>query len=76
MTNQGSTLLVNLGIEVTLFPEDPIFGARNSACSSPLQEVGLIGCIYASVGHPNPPGERAYANAIINRLREFGLLAP
>lgn len=75
MTNQG-TLLVRLDIAATLFPEDPILRARETACSSPLQKGGLIGCIYASVGHPTPPGERAYANAIIDRLRELGLLQP
>lgn len=75
MTNQG-TLLVGLDIAATLFPEDPILGAREAACSSPLRDGGLIGCLYASVGHPTPPGERAFANAIIDRLREFGLLSP
>jgi hypothetical protein len=76
MTNQGSPLLLEFGIDITLFPEDPMLRAREAACSSPLQEAGLIVCIYASVGHPTPPGERAYASAIIDRLRELGLLSP
>ena len=64
------------GMDLLLFPEDPLLDYRLSACLEPGVCPDLLSCIYASVGHPNPAGARAYADAIIETLRELGVLSP
>jgi len=63
-----------LGIELLLLPEDPLFELRINACHQPNVIPDLVSCLYASVGHPNPTGARAYAEAIIEQLRKLGVL--
>jgi hypothetical protein len=47
-----------------LQPEDPIADARKVLCST-LSGVSRLKCEIASIGHPNPRGARAYADAVI-----------
>lgn len=61
-------------IDLELFPEDPIDGLRLANCFEPDIIVDVISCVYASVGHPNPTGARAYADAIIEALRDLAVL--
>jgi lysophospholipase L1-like esterase len=63
---------VDVGME--LLPEDPIVRMRWEACLGQSASTGLIVCLYASVGHPRPAGARAYADAVVARLRELQLL--
>jgi lysophospholipase L1-like esterase len=48
-----------------LSPQDPIAGARIAACATAgFDSVGRAICDRASMGHPNPKGAQAYADAI------------
>jgi hypothetical protein len=71
-----STLLddLNLGFELALFPEDAVQERRLQNCMEWDTAGPVLACIYASVGHPNVTGAQAYADAIIARLREVGVL--
>jgi hypothetical protein len=69
-------LLEELGLALDVFPEDPLQRYRAEACLDGDMTESLIPCIYASVGHPNPDGARAYADAIIAELRDAGVLPP
>lgn len=73
MTNQNASYEgLNLGLD--LFPEDPLSDLRLEVCLGRGVVADLIGCLYASVGHPNPTGARAYADSIIAELRNLGVL--
>jgi len=69
-----NTLLFKMGKHG--IPEDPIFPERKADCDAALPELkrstGLVYpvrfCEVAGVGHPNPPGARAYADAVISAL--------
>ena len=54
--------------------EDPLSDRRTLACFNANVVVDPLACFFASVGHPNPRGARAYADAIIAELREVGML--
>lgn len=56
-------------IQGLLSPVDEVAAARAGACAG----QGL-GCMLASVGHPNIEGEAAYATGITNLLAEIGLI--
>ena len=73
MTND-SALFAGLDVDLEFFPEDPLAGLRAYVCPETNVLGELVACLYASVGHPNPLGARAYAIAIINELRELGVL--
>ena len=70
-----SDLFRELDLELELFPEDPIQELRLSRCLEANVIDALLGCLYASVGHPNPTGARAYAEAILDALRDLEVLA-
>ncbi len=73
MTNRNASYEgLNLGLN--LFPEDPISDLRLEICLGRGVVSDLIGCLYASVGHPNEAGARAYADSIIAELRNLGVL--
>jgi lysophospholipase L1-like esterase len=63
-----------LGINLDFIPEDQRLDFRADACLQDNVVPDLIGCLYSSVGHPNPTGARAYADAIIDGLRTLGIL--
>ena len=58
-------------VDLDVFPEDPLFGYRAARCFEPDVLLGLVGCLFGSVGHPNPTGAEAYADAILNELQAF-----
>ena len=66
----------SLSSELMLFPEDPQLPSRISVCLNDTSTELPLGCLYASVGHPNKLGAAAYAEAIVTALREAGLLPP
>ncbi len=69
------SLLELLGVNLDLAPEDPLITRRQDACPQlDLTLVERIICLYASVAHPNPPGARAFADAIEASLRQLGVL--
>lgn len=70
-----SLLLSGLDLGLELFPEDPQEFLRVAACFHPDVLGGLLFCLYASVGHPNLTGERAYANAILRQLHQAGMVS-
>jgi hypothetical protein len=69
-----NTLLFKMGKKG--IPEDPVFPERKADCDAALPELkrstGLVYpvrfCEVAGVGHPNPTGARAYADAVISAL--------
>jgi hypothetical protein len=69
-----NTLLFRMGKNG--IPEDPVFPERKADCNAALPELkrstGLVYsvrfCEVAGVGHPNPAGARAYADAVISAL--------
>jgi lysophospholipase L1-like esterase len=63
-----------LGLDIGLVPEDPQFAFRAQACFEEGSISDPFTCIFASVGHPNVKGAKAYAEAIIKALRETGQL--
>ena len=65
-----------LEVDWPLFPEDPLQDYRFSACFEADVVEDLLSCLFASVGHPNPAGAAAYANAVTAALRELGILPP
>ena len=71
-----SDLFRDLDIELELFPEDPLQEFRLSRCFAPDVIDALLSCLYVSVGHPNPTGARAYADAVVDALRDLGTLSP
>jgi hypothetical protein len=60
--------------ELPLFPEDPIQYSRLSACFEPDVADALLSCLFVSVGHPNPAGARAFADAVMEQLHLLGML--
>jgi len=75
LTSQGDGFEdINLGLSV--FPQDPIRFDRLDRCFDPGVLPSLITCVYASVGHPNDFGARAYADAVMDQLRAVGILNP
>ena len=71
---EDDTVFEGLDVGLALFPEDPITRYRLTACFDTDAIGDLIGCIFQSVGHPNPAGARAYADAILEQLLQLGLL--
>ena len=71
-----SELFEGIDFALELFPEDPLTDLRVSACFDADVVCDPITCLYASVGHPNPRGAQAYADAIIHQLRALGVLCP
>ncbi|GJM26912.1 MAG: hypothetical protein DHS20C16_33270 [Phycisphaerae bacterium] len=63
-----------LGLEIGLVPEDPQLSFRAKACVEDGSISDPFTCIFASVGHPNAKGAKAYAEAIIKALKETGQL--
>jgi hypothetical protein len=69
-----NTLLFRMGKNGV--PEDPVYLERKADCDAALPELkrstGLVYsvrfCEVAGVGHPNPAGARAYADAVISAL--------
>lgn len=66
--------LEDVGIELALAPEDQTLDLRTPACFDPGSIDGIISCLYVSVGHPNPRGAQAYADAVVATLRDLGVL--
>jgi hypothetical protein len=62
------------GADLRLFPEDPLLDYRLSACLEAGVLSDFLSCVYTSVGHPNPAGARAYADAIAESLIQLGVL--
>ena len=58
------------GINADLSPQDPadVSSARAVACQASAARTTVDICKRASIGHPNPLGAQAYANAIIPKL--------
>jgi hypothetical protein len=59
------------GIHVDLSPDDPasVAGPRATACDAAgSAQTNVLECKRASMGHPNPRGAQAYANAILPLL--------
>lgn len=73
LTNEN-LVLQSLGLELPAIPEDPLQDFRLSECFDEGIVGGIIPCLYASVGHPNARGARAYADAVTRSLRELGVL--
>ncbi len=65
---------LDLGYDLTLFPEDPLLDYRAALCTDEGVQQDLLTCLYASVLHPNPAGADAYTRAIIAQLRKLGIL--
>jgi hypothetical protein len=60
--------------DLPFLPEDPRFRFRLSACGEEGVMANLLICLFGSVGHPNVEGAKAYADAIMPRLEELGVL--
>ena len=71
---QNADLADSLGLDLRLFPEDPLLDFRVERCTQTGVVPDLVSCIYASLAHPNPTGAQAYADAITDRLRDLGVL--
>jgi lysophospholipase L1-like esterase len=69
-----NALFVDLELDFALFPEDSMQQVRLDACFDQDTIDSSINCLYASVGHPNPAGARAYADQILAQLRAVGVL--
>lgn len=63
-----------LGLDLQIFPEDPLADFRFGECNRPGVIPGLIECIYASVAHPNREGAVVYRDAIVEALRTLAVL--
>lgn len=75
LTRQNRLLeSLDLGLDLDLFPEDPLATVRAEICLDSEDPADVIACIFASIGHPNPTGARAYANAVIATLRDLDIL--
>ncbi|WP_322769127.1 family 1 glycosylhydrolase [Frankia sp. Cr1] len=58
------------GINGDLSPQDVfVAGGRAPACDLNADRTDVFQCARASIGHPNPAGARAYANAVLRALR-------
>lgn len=69
-----SNLFEGLAVDLALFPEDPLTRFRFENCFEEGVISGGLGCLYASVGHPNPTGAQVYADTIITTLQSLGIL--
>jgi len=56
------------GINADLSPQDGVAGERGGQCDLNSDRADGFQCKRASIGHPNPTGARAYADAIIAAL--------
>ncbi len=65
-----------LGIQLDVLPEDPLVGFRIRGCLTRDVQVGPLNCVFSSLGHPNPRGAQAYAEAIVDALESRGVLPP
>lgn len=65
---------LDLDIELEVFPEDPRAVFRLSTCGEISLDPSYLFCAYSSVAHPNQDGAAAYAESIVNVLRERGVL--
>lgn len=74
LTSENSQVQEQIGDFLSLFPEDPLLDVRLEACLGDQVTADAIVCVYASVGHPNPAGARAYAQGIVEALRNFGII--
>jgi lysophospholipase L1-like esterase len=73
-----SLLGAGVSLGLSLFPEDQMLEFREAACPE-LEDPTLgelVFCLYASLAHPNVAGAQAYADAIIEKLREAGFMPP
>jgi len=66
---------VELELDLEMFPEDPLFTERFDICFQNVGAEPSLGCLYASLAHPNFTGSQVYADAIVAALRELGVLA-
>ncbi len=71
---EDNEIVQALGLGLRLYPEDPIAPRRFEQCGEDGVVIGLAFCLFASTGHPNPQGAAVYAEAIIETLREAGVL--
>lgn len=60
---------------LTLYPEDPMANLRAAGCFRNAL-VDPLGCVYASVGHPNVAGTRRYADSVLSVLEAHALIPP
>jgi len=67
-------LFGDVDIDLPLFPEDPMQFYRFSACFEPDVVDPVLSCLFVSVGHPNPAGAHAYADAVVDQLRFLGVI--
>lgn len=72
-TSAGSSL-EPLGLSIGVLPEDPLAGLRIQECLLRDVPVGPLSCVFSSLGHPNPRGARAIAEAIVATLEAEGVL--
>ncbi len=72
--DENNAFLNDLEIDLALFPEDPVLEQRADFCLQNETIDSFLGCVYASVGHPNIDGARAYATAIEKQLIALGVL--
>ena len=63
---------LNLGLDV--FPEDPMRWNRLDLCIQDGLTPNLLPCLFASIGHPNEEGARAYVAAVRNELEQLGVI--
>ncbi len=62
-----------LGLDLRLFPDDPLAEFRIGECNRPGVVPGLLECVYASIAHPNRTGARVYRDAILDAI---GIIRP
>ena len=70
----GNESTTEQDVDLQLIPEDPLLEFRLSACLEANSFADYVGCVYLSVGHPNPQGARVYADAVIQSLTDLGVL--
>jgi lysophospholipase L1-like esterase len=58
--------------QVQLFPQDPLFPWRLTACLEPQVVDDYVSCVYNTVGHPNAEGSMRIAEKIEAALGEVG----
>lgn len=66
---EDERLLDLFGLDLRLFPEDPLRASRAAACDAANVVPATITCLYGSVGHPNVRGARVIAGAILDAWR-------
>ncbi len=74
LTMSNTIMKELVGNVLKFFPEDSTLLTRIYVCLEEDVVDNAFQCLYASIGHPNPDGARAYARGVIDALGTIGIL--